>query len=124
MSAVLVAEAPVIQRVEPNPNRLSARKVSVPNPEQVRNYLAANPEFVEITEQVCELAATEFSGDAELSLELYSDPEIDDRYLTLYVQRASDEQSAWDKIGRIRESCENELAELPGWLHITLDFRA
>lgn len=124
MSAVLVAEAPVIQSVEPNLNRLSVRKVSVPNPEQVRSYLAANPDFVEITEQVCELAVTEFSGDAELSLELYSDPEIDDRYLTLYVQRASDEQSAWDKIGRIRESCENELANLSGWLHVTLDFRA
>ncbi len=121
MSAVLVAEAPAVRRIESNLKRFN---VEMPNPEQVRSYLAANPEFVKITEQVCKLAAAEFSGEAELSLELYSDPEIDDRYLTLYVQRVCDEQSAWDKIGRIRESCENELADLPGWMHVTLDFRA
>lgn len=123
MNAVLTADAPVAQRIEPNLKRF-ARKVSVPNPEQVRAYLSANPQIIEIAEKVCELASAEFSETAELSLELYVDPEIDDRYLTLYVQQLNPNQSTWERVERIRESYEEELAGLSGWLHVTVDYRS
>lgn len=124
MIAELAGSAYAAQRVEPNLNRLSSRKVNVPYPEQVKSYLAANPRLIEITEKVCALAEAEFSGETRLSLELYVDPEVDDQYLTLYVRQPEDDQNTWDKVERIRESYQDDLAVLSGWLHVTVDFRS
>jgi len=90
----------------------------------VRDYLERYPDVIGLTEKVCEMARVEFAGSAELSLELYIDPEIDDPHLTLYVQQGAFDQITWDKIERVQYSYELELADLSGWLHLVAGYRA
>jgi len=124
MSATLTAETTASGHVEPLLERLLGRGIKIPRPDEVRDYLERYPDVIGLTEKVCNLARVEFAGNAELSLELYIDPEIDDPHLTLYVQQETYDQSIWDGIERIREGYEDEVADLSGWLHVTVDFRA
>lgn len=124
MSATLIAEAITTQPVEPLLPQLRAAGIRIPRPAEVRDYLTRYPDLVALTRKVCALASAEFAGKAALSLELYVDPEIDDRYLTIYVRRESYDDAIWEAIERIRASYEDEIAALSGWLHVTVDFRA
>ena len=124
MSATLIAETIAALPIEPTLERMRAQSIRIPRSAEVRNYLARYPDILPLSRKVCELASAEFAGKATLSLELYVDPEIDDRRLTLYVRQDPYDQSIWDGIERIRESYEDEIADLSGWLHVTVDFRA
>jgi len=124
MSATLIAETIDILPVEPLLERLRAQSIRIPRPGGVHDYLTRYPDILSLTRKVCELASAEFAGKATLSLELYVDPEIDDPHLTLYARQDPYDQSIWDGIERIRESYEDEIADLSGWLHVTVDFRA
>ena len=123
MSAVLIAETSAPAPVAFLLTSLRALGISVPRPGEVRSYLTRHSDVIELAEQVCACAAAEFAGSAALSLEVYADPEIDDQYLMLYVQQQHCGQATWDKIERIRESYELDLADLSGWFHVTADFR-
>jgi hypothetical protein len=124
MSAILVAEPTTPATIESLLQRLRGRGIKIPRPDEVRDYLTHYPDVIGLTEKVCEMTRAEFDGSAELSLELYVDPEIDDPHLTLYVQQEVHDKSTWDGIERIREGYEDEIAGLLGWLHVTADFRA
>jgi hypothetical protein len=65
---------------------LRAHQVTLPNRRTVRQFLEAAPSIAEFLPPLCERLRCEFGPKAELSLELYRDPEIDDEYLTLYVR--------------------------------------
>ncbi len=124
MSAVLTTEAIEAVLVEPLLESLRARGIRIPRPAEVSDYLTHYPDVIELAEKVCELTREEFDGSAELSLELYRDPEIDDQYLTLYVRPDVWDQVTWDKIERIHYGYELELADLSGWFLVMADFRA
>lgn len=124
MSATLVAEAVDAKAVETLLEELRAQGIRIPRPAEVRDYLLGYPDMLALTYQVCERARTEFVGTAALSLEFYVDPEIDDPHLVLYVRREPYDPSIWDGIERMRECYEDALADLSGWLHVTVDFRA
>src|SRR5260370_17187718 len=55
----------------------------IPNPSEVHSYLKQHPEIPSILPALAKAARDEFQEPAELSLEVYHDPEIDDHYLTL-----------------------------------------
>jgi hypothetical protein len=94
-----------------------------PNHAAVKGYLAEFPDLAAVIPPIAEAVRQEFGADAELALELYTDPEIADRYLTLYVRQASYGEGT---IGRIDRACspfEEELARKSGQLLVTTDFR-
>lgn len=62
---------------------------SMPSPSEVRDYVRRFPELVPVIQKGCELSASELAEGACLSLELYVVPEIDDRYLSLYIRQTS-----------------------------------
>ena len=124
MSAILIAETITTSSVESLLEELCAQGIRIPRPAEVRDYLTRYPDMLSLTRKVCELASEEFAGKTTLSLELYVDPEIDDPHLTLYVRQTPYDQSIWEGIERIRESYEDEIADLSGWLHVTVDFRS
>jgi hypothetical protein len=124
MSATLIAETIAALPIEPTLERLRVQGIRIPYPAEVRDYLSRYPDLLSLTRKVCELASAEFAGKATLSLEPYVDPEIGDRRLTLYVRQEPYDHSIWDGIERIRASYEDEIADLSGWLQVTVDFRA
>ncbi len=123
MSATLIAETIETLPVEPLMEQLRAQGIRIPRPAEVRDYLTRYPDVVAVTSKACELVSAEFAGQAELSLELYVDPEIDDRYLTLYVRQNTYDPDIMEMIERVQEGYDCELDGSSGWFLITTDFQ-
>jgi hypothetical protein len=65
----------------------------------------------------------ELGAEVELSLELYQDPEIDDRYLSLYVREREYRPDLMARIEVVRERVNPMLDDVPGDFLVTTDFR-
>ncbi len=99
-----------------------AGNIVIPKRAAVLRYLAGDPQLADLVPQVCRSARQQFGPEVELSLELYQDPEIDDRYLTLYVRQNPYEASIKDRIDAVREALAHLLDRVAGRLLITTDF--
>ena len=66
----------------------------------------------------------EFGKDAQLTLRLYRDPEIDDRYLSLNVRLVGYDDRTMERIDRVSEPFDEQLCNASGYLLVTTDFRA
>ena len=64
----------------------------------VRRYLAEHPDIQRPLEVLCQAAVREFGANAELSVELFADPEESDEYLTLYVRQHEYADDLLDRI--------------------------
>jgi hypothetical protein len=76
-----------------------------------------------LLDPVCWQVRQEVGEQAELSLEVYGDPESDDRYLTLYVRQAVYEPDLLARLERVAGPFEEQLGDQSGWLLVTTDFR-
>jgi hypothetical protein len=103
---------------------LAGQRIVVRDPTAISNYLASHRDLAKILPSVCEQARREFGQDAELRLEVYRDPEIDDRHLTLYVRLPAYENNAIvARLDRVTQPFEDELCSASGYLLVTTDFR-
>ena len=96
--------------------------VVVPNPQDVECYLREHSALQLLLPQICEQVRAEFGRDAELSLELYRDPEIDDRYLTLYVRQDRYDANIIERLDQLGEQFADELERCTGDILLTTDF--
>lgn len=101
---------------------LSEKGVAVPRPGEVRNYLSGHADMVHVVLDVCGMAWERFAGEAQLSLELYRDPEIEDEYLSLYVRQGHYSEDIVSRIEDVRSECQELFAGKPGWVLVTTDF--
>ena len=97
--------------------------VILPKRAQVQAYLSRFRPVARLLPAICAALRDEFGPSVELSLELYNDPEIDDRYLTLYVREKAYDQQFIDQINAVSSRFDSQLADVPGHLVITTDFR-
>ena len=97
--------------------------VAVPNQQDVECYLAEHSALQMLLPQLCERVRAEFGGDAELSLELYHDPEIEDQYLTLYVRQDRYDANIVERLDQLGEQFADELERCTGDILLTTDFR-
>ena len=104
-------------------DQLAPLAVVIPNPAEVESYLGLDDNLVNVLPPVCAAMRQEFGRDAELSLELYKDPEIDDRYLTLYVRLHDYDRTVMDRIHAVSEQFNEQLEQTAGYLLLTTDFR-
>ena len=105
-----------------------AEGIRIPRPAEVSGYVERFPDLTQTIRKGCELAALEFFPSAVLSLELYVDPEIDDRYLSLYIRQAAYAPDVMERIERIQAEADAHLydsawAASTGWFLITTDFQ-
>ena len=56
-------------------------------------------------------------------LKVYRDPEIDDRYLTLYVHLGAYDDMTISRMDRVTEDFDEALCRASGYLLLTTDFR-
>lgn len=100
-----------------------ATNVLVPNRASVNQYLSAHPMLSDLLSSVCRTVRQAFGPCAELSLEMYRDPEIDDRYLTLYVRLEKYDSGVPERIDAVRRQFEQKLEQVSGDFLLTTDFR-
>ena len=97
--------------------------VSIRNAADVEGYVAQHPTLRSLLNRICEQARVEFGRDAELTLELYRDPEIDDRYLTLLVRQPQYDANIVERLDQLAAQFADELDRCTGDLLVTTDFR-
>jgi hypothetical protein len=97
--------------------------VRVPDREAVQKYLAAHSSLAKHLPAICEATRNAFGLDAELSLELYVDPETGDCYLTLYVRVQEYNPQFIDALEMVSGPFEEQLATVAGYFLLTSDFR-
>ena len=110
-------------QIEEMLRRVALLQIRIPNPVEVRQYLLDKVDGLLIIESVCVHTAEKFIGVAQLSLELYKDPEIDARQLTLFVRANKYSSEIMDEIDQIRDRCDFLPNEITDWLFVTTDFQ-
>lgn len=115
--------AGVTAQIETALRWLESSQVVVPSPAEVRDYLLRYPDMTALLVSVSELARETFGTDAQLSAEVYHDPEVEDEYLTLYVRQDTYDDHVLDMIDEIRVQYESALIGKSGWLLVTTDFQ-
>lgn len=123
MTASMIAGQPVADAV--SELRLlteSDADIGISNAADVGRYLSEHMELRSVVPQVCQRVRDEFGQDAELSLELYRDPEIADQYLTLEVRQERYDSNIIDRLDQISGEFADELEPCSGQILLTTDF--
>ena len=97
--------------------------VSIRNMSDVEGYVADHGTLRSLLNRICEQARIEFGHGTELTLELYRDPEIDDRYLTLLVRQPQYDANIVERLDQLAAQFADELDRCTGDLLVTTDFR-
>jgi hypothetical protein len=93
-----------------------------PNPVEVIDYLQKHRGLYDTTLLACILAEEEFGARAQISLELYKDPEIDDQYLTIYIRQNEYESDIIEKIDAVCRDYAPAMTGDSGYILVTTDF--
>jgi hypothetical protein len=102
--------------------QLSSYGIQIPRRNEVLGYLAQHIQLGRLLPEVCAQVRQAFGSNVELSLELYRDPEIDDRYLTLYVRQQAYDTEIMDRIETVSRQFNGRLERVAGYLLLTTDF--
>jgi len=112
----------VLREIESLLEWLKKRKVRLSRVGEILDYLFAFPDLIEVIPLAVE-AVYRHLPEANLTLCLYTDPEIEDRYPVLYVRLDQYDDSVMERIEAAENEFINILSEKEGWLQITTDFK-
>jgi hypothetical protein len=99
-----------------------AKNAQLANKPQIREYLLQFVDLAEVIPHAVEAAKQHFP-EAQLVLEVYRDPEIDDEYLALYVRLSRYDDTVMERIAAAEAEYLDRLAGKSGWIQLTTDFR-
>jgi hypothetical protein len=101
----------------------AAAGVAIVDNEKARSYLQKHSDTIDVTARVCIAARQEFGQDASLTLSVYIDPEVDDRYLRIGVRLPRFGTEILDRFEAVTAPFDEELCDISGDLYVTTDFR-
>ncbi len=90
--------------------------------DRIRAYLAQYPELLDVLPRAVDAARSHFPQ-AQLILDIYQDPEIEDHYLVIYVRLHEYNDEILEQMERAEQEFMRELASKEGWIQLTTDFR-
>ncbi len=96
--------------------------VHLRNSRDVEEYLLDFPGIVDVLPRALR-ALKKHMPDAQVILDVYHDPEIEDHYLTLCVRLQHYDESFMDRLERTESEFIELLSCRDGWLQLTTDFR-
>lgn len=104
-------------------NLLVSKKIIIPKPAEIRRYLMIYTDMIHIILPICAIINEKLNVPAQVSLEVYKDPEIKDEHLVIYIRQAVYDDEIMNIIDEISEECDGLLHNKSGWLIITTDFK-
>jgi hypothetical protein len=119
----LQKSADVTSEIEGDLSYVIALGILIPQPSELRQYFLAHPDVLDVIVAVCEDVHHKFAAPTQLSLEVYEDPEIEDKYPTLYVRQAQYDENLLRQLKKSRSDYEQMLRNKSGWFLLTTDFR-
>jgi hypothetical protein len=113
-----------LSKCAPWVDQLRASGVVSADWQSVEKHLNGRSNLADLISEISSACRQEFGSDAEIALELYADPEIDDRYITLYIRLKQYTSESLGQIVRLSDRFEARLQDADGYLLITTDFRS
>lgn len=101
---------------------LAHERIVVPNSQDVWSYLLRHVELARLLPDICAVVRRELGPEVELSLELYTDLEVDDHYLTLYVRKEKYERDILERLQAVSDRFNHRLQEVSGYFLLATDF--
>jgi len=106
------------------PTRLNAVGIHIPQPQDIDRHLSAYPGLEVQLNQILKEATERFPAQTtELSLELYRDPELNEKYLTLYVRAPEYSDQTMGEIETFSDQINSRFPRLNARFLITTDFQ-
>ena len=96
--------------------------IHLKNPEGIRTYLLRFTDVIDVIPQVVAVARRHFP-ESQLVLDVYQDPEIEDRYLVLYVRLKQYDESMFKQLENAEAEFLDQLIHKEGWIQLTTDFQ-
>jgi hypothetical protein len=103
--------------------RLTTLNLVAPVPREVEAYFENHDDLARLLEPIFIRLRSVFGQNAELSLEIYKDPEQHDQYPILYIRQSKYEAGILKQIESAVESFMTQLEDASGHLLVTTDFR-
>ncbi|SRR6266536_4406943 len=123
-AAVVAAANDAAKAASETVDRVIAAGVVCPLPDRVAEYLRAHPDATDIVTGMAGELVREFQGEhAEIELDLYEDPEIDDQYLAFTVRKPTYEDKFVDRLLSVMAKFHEERGSASGWVMVSTDFR-
>jgi hypothetical protein len=85
-------------------------QVRIKNTEEIKKYLMKFKDIVDVVKKVIDVAKKHFP-EAQLVFTLYKDPEIDDKYLVVYIRMKKYDESVMENIREAREEYRGDLID-------------
>lgn len=103
-------------------NQVQELGICLGRQDEIREYLLQFPDLIEVIPLAVN-AALDHLSEAQLFLEVYHDPEIEDQYLVLYVRVQKYAESVMEQIEAAEREYIDFLIGKEGWLQLSTDFR-
>jgi hypothetical protein len=103
-------------------DQLAVHAISLPSRNELAGYLKSHPELANRLGDICSKVRAWFGSNVELTLELYVDPEVGDRYVALYVRQEMYTTNLMDRIVQVSAELHPILESVTGYLLVTTDF--
>ncbi len=100
----------------------SERGVFLKHIDNIREYLLRFPDIIDILLPAVD-ALIKYFPNAQLILDVYKDPEIEDSYLIIYVRLERYYESFIEQLEKAESEFLDLLVDKEGWIQVTTDFR-
>ena len=98
-------------------------EIVVPRPGAVADYLRARPDLAQIVAEMARALLQEFANEpSQIELDVYQDPEIDDRYLVYYVRLPEYDEGFVDRLERVSAQFDGRSGTVDDWVLVTTDY--
>jgi hypothetical protein len=94
------------------------QQIPIKNYGKIKDYLYEFPDMLDLLPKVIKITQRYFPKEL-LILDIYDDPEYDDRYLVLYIKTQNYDESFYKRLEEARERYLYELINKKGWIQLT-----
>jgi len=98
-----------------------AQQVQLEDPESIREYLLQFNDLLGLIPHAVEVVRKHFP-EARMVMTVYQDPEIEDRYLVLYIRLRQYDDSFIDRLEKAERDFLPLLTNKRGWIQLSTDF--
>ena len=110
----------IVDQIESLLQNLS-KDIRINNINSIRDYLIEFPDIIDIIPKAIN-SAKKYFPNAQIVLDLYIDPEIDDKYPIIYVRAKDYDDKFMELLDKARKDFMEDLINKRGWILLTTDF--
>jgi hypothetical protein len=98
-----------------------SKEIRINNINSIRDYLIEFPDIIDIIPKAVN-SAKKYFPNAQIVLDFYIDPEIDDKYPIIYVRAEDYDDKFMELLNKAEEDFMEDLINKRGWILLTTDF--